>query len=441
MLRSAPAFALPLLLATAAHAQGEPAAEPAADATPAPEAAPKAPLAAPEEPSPAPTEPAEAAEPPAPAEPAAEAASLCPQDVPCLAAGDLAAWPKLRLRAGYAFVQADDKVLFVGHNDGFFLEHARLGLEASYRGTFRVRLVLDATSVLSGHANDPVRPVLAAARDAYVEWRPSDYFFVRAGQSFVPFLVEGDMSTAELNFTARSVAADGVRVGQGYYEPGLSPDRQLGVMLGASEAPLGPVHLDYRLAITNGNGKNHLGNDNKLPAVFGRLGAGFEDYVKAGFSLQYNPRSVGQLPNLYDETDVALAGDVRLKVFGVDVLGQAVWKMTSFDTVFPEGDPARTDNGLGVTTWIVLDEPFGLPTFGVKPGYRFSYYDPRSSSPEDQLFEHTFGLRYDPPTPIPMAFIVDVTLLFESAQLNDQLADSQRYLDNHRAVALVQFDL
>ena len=40
----------------------------------------------------------------------------------------VAVWPKAVVRAGYEFVQADPNVLFVGHNDGFFLEQARVGL-------------------------------------------------------------------------------------------------------------------------------------------------------------------------------------------------------------------------------------------------------------------------------------------------------------------------
>lgn len=377
--------------------------------------------------------------------PAAEPSSgpSCPEKSPCLKSEKISLWPKLRLRTGYGFVQPDDKVLFVGHNDGFFIDQARLGVEGTYLDRFFVKLTFELASLAFGQTpNDPVAPLLAAARDAYVVWAPSDFFQIAVGQAYMPFVLEGLISRAEMAFTRRSVASDGVEAGQGFYEEGLSPDRQLGVVLGAASAPLGPVRLEYRAAVTNGNGKNVLGNDNKLPAASLRLGAGYESFVSAAVGLLYNPRTVGDLPVLYNETDLAVAGDLRIQAFGIDVLAQAIFRQTSFDTVFPDvSAPGRTEQAFGVTSWIVLDRPFGLPTFGLKPGYRFSYYDPRSTFPEDQLMEHTFGLRYEPPTSLPMAFIFDVTLLFESAEGDAGLRESARNLDNHRAVALVQFDL
>ena len=367
---------------------------------------------------------------------------LCDDRRPCIEAQNIAIWPRMRMRAGFNFVQPDANISYIGANDGFFLEQARFGLETQYRDLFRLRLMLDATSSLPGGApNEALRPLVGALRDAYIEWTPSAYFSVRAGQSLLPFMAEGAVSRVRLNFAARSVAADGVRAGQGFAEEGLAPGREVGLILGAERAPIGPAFAQYMVAIVNGNGRNRSVNDNKLPAVLARFGGGFKDAFAAGIGAQYNPRSVGELPNLYRETDLEVAGDVRVKMMGIDLLGQAAWRSTSFDTVFPENDPSKTDNALGVTGWIVLDDPFGIPTFGCKPGYRFSYYDPRSSSTDDQLFEHSIALRYDPPGDIPVTFLLDATLLFESAQGDAGLENSSRQLDNHRVTALMQFDL
>jgi hypothetical protein len=369
--------------------------------------------------------------------------SACPDDRPCLEGAGFAVWPHGRLRAAYEFVQPDPDVLFVGQNDGFFLDQVRLGVNASWERRFYLRLTVELASVLpGGKANDPVQPAITAARDAYLQWTPSEYFGVSVGQTYMPFDVEGMTSRTELFFTGRSVAVGGLRAGRGYQVNGLAPDRQIGMVLGAAEAPLGPVSLDYRLAVSNGNNSNHLGNDNKLPAVFARAGAGLKGWVNAGLAASWNPRTIGEIPNLFSETHLGFAGDVRFDVFGVDVLAQGMFRRIQFDTAFEDSaDPSAADHSVGLTTWIVLDEPFGLPMFGFKPGYRFSYYDPFFSDPDDTLVEHTLGLRYDPPTPVPIAFLLDATLLFEAGELGAEPTDSARYLENHRVVAMVQFDL
>lgn len=449
MLRLSPAacVVVPLLLGTLAHAQEVPATNAAhGDDPPAPDAG--------EVPATPPAElPAAAADPETtdlagPASDAATAPVSAPKKARCkacntprfpaLRAGGFTVRPRLRLRTGFQYIQPDADVRFVGGNDGFYLEQGRLGLEAAWRDTVTLRLIVDATSALPGGSpNDPVRPAIAALRDAYVEWAPSPYFSLLAGQALLPFLAEGAVSRAEMNFIARSVMADGVRAGQGFFEPGLSPDRELGVTVGARRAPVGDAFVQYLLTVANGNGQNRLGNDNKLPALLGRLGGGLGRLVEAGVAMQYNPRTVGELPNLYNETDVEFAADLRVRALGFDWLGQAAYRTTSFDTVFPEGDPAASDQALGFTSWLVLSDPLGLPTFGIKPGYRFSYYDPRSSSAEDQLYEHTLGIRYDPPGGGPVALLIDATLLFEGGASGE----GTRQLDNHRVGAMLQFDL
>jgi hypothetical protein len=368
--------------------------------------------------------------------------SLCPEDKPCVQAAGFAVWPHSRLRAGFEYVMADQEQLLVGHNDGFFLDQVRLGVNATWERRFLLRLTVELASVLpGGKSNDPLQPTITAARDAYLMWTPSDYVQVTVGQTYMPFDVEGMTSRTELFFTGRSVATGGIRAGRGYEVDGLAPDRQIGIVVGAPAAPVGPVALDYRLAISNGNDANHLGNDNKLPAAWARVGAGLKEWVSGGLAASWNPRTVGEVPNLFSETHLSFAGDLRLDVFGIDVLAQGIFRRVSFDTAFADdADPAAADHSVGVTSWIVLDEPFGLPMFGFKPGYRFSYYDPYFSDPDDGLMEHTFGVRYDPPTPVPFAVMLDATLLFEDAELAEN-PDSARYLDNHRIVALVQFDL
>jgi hypothetical protein len=378
-----------------------------------------------------------------PANPASPGRSLCRPDVPCMENGPFALWPSMRLRAGYEYIQPDPNVLFVGRNDGFLLDQARVGFETTYKRRFQARLVVELADLLpGGKLNDPVRPLVGAAQDAYLAWTPSEYFFASLGQQFMPFDYESQVTRALFNFTGRSVASGGLRAGRGFEVEGLSPQRQMGLVVGATRATVGPAWLDYRLALSNGNGRNMVGNDNKMPALFARFGGGLGEWLGVGLATQVNPRTTGELPNLFTETHYLGAADLRINAFGIDVLAQAIVRRIAFDSAFLDPtDPSAADHSVGMTAWIVLDEPFGLPSFGFKPGYRFSYYDPFFSDPDDQIMEHTFSIRYDPPTPLPLAFIIDATLLFENAELNTELRQSGRYLENNRVVALLQFDL
>lgn len=362
----------------------------------------------------------------------------CPAGKPCVTAGSLAVWPKLRVRGGYELQQPDPNVLFIGYNDGFRLDQARFGFDAAWKSSFRARITLDAATFFPGHErNQPVQPLLGSVIDAYMHYAPIKYVGVWVGQTFMPADHEGTTSRADMNFTDRSVASGGVRVGRGYEVPGLSPTREIGIVVGARDARVGPVSLDYVLGVSNGNGTAIFGNDNKLPAGYARLGVGWERHVVFGIGGEYNPRTAGTVPNLYDETDVQGFADLRVDLFGIDFLAQVIGRQTTFDSLFPAvTDPNRAAFAYGATAWLVVDEPFGLPMFGLKPGYRVSFYDPSTSFTDDQLFENTFSMRYDPTAyDLPIALIVDVTIMAEID------AAGLRPLDNNRVVGLLQFDL
>jgi hypothetical protein len=121
---------------------------------------------------------------------------------------------------------------------------------------------------------------------------------------------------------------------------------------------------------------------------------------------------------------VVALGDLHIDLWGIDMLAQGIWKQTSYDT-----SAADSDSGLGLTTWLVLDEPFGLNLLHFKPGIRISYLDPSSFLTDDQLREVTVGLRYDAPIDLPLSFMVDYTVLME---------EESRALTNDRLVAMFQ---
>jgi len=356
----------------------------------------------------------------------------------CIANEHFALWPRLRLRAGYELVQPDGQVLTVGQNDGFFLDQNRIGVDGVFKDDLRFRFIIDVVSLLPARSpNDPVQPFSAAVRDAWVAWMPSDWFYLSAGQQFMPGDLEGTTTVAALPFTRRSVATSGVRAGHGFAVDGLSPARQPGLVLGSTDqARLGNVALQYTLGIGNGNGQNILGNDNKLPAAYARLGGGYVDdagtEIRLGLGGRYNPRTVGTLPNLFSETETLAFVDLDVRIQGIQVAAQAIYKDVAFDTLVPD---FAGESGLGATAWLTVDRPFGVDIFGLRPAYRFSYFDPSSSFADDQLIENTLAVRWDVPAEgLPLSLIVDGTLLTE-------FGEGVRDLDNARLSAILQLEL
>ena len=151
-------------------------------------------------------------------------------------------------------------------NDGFRLDQARLGFTGSYKERLSWTMIMDGVSTSDPNANDPIAHVRTALRDAFLHWHATEFFNVWLGQTFMPGDYEGMISRRELNFSARSVASQGVGAGLGYQVAGLSAGRQTGVVLGARDLVAGILHLDYRMALANGNGINVTGNDNEQPA-------------------------------------------------------------------------------------------------------------------------------------------------------------------------------
>lgn len=357
----------------------------------------------------------------------------------CIANDNFALWPRLRLRNGFEFVQADSQVLTVGQNDGFYLDQNRVGLDGAFKDDLRFRLMIDVVSLLPGSApNDPVQPFSAAVRDAWVAWMPSDWFFVSAGQQFMPADLEGTTTIAALPFTRRSVATSGVRPGHGFAVDGLSPARQPGLVIGSTEkARVGNIALQYLLGVGNGNGQNTLGNDNKVAAAYGRFGVGYVDNDGLEFRLgvggRYNPRTVGTLPNLFLETESVGFVDVELKVAGIALAAQGIYKDVAFDSLTPTIGAEGAETGVGATAWITVDKPFGMDILGLRPAYRISYFDPSSSFADDTLVENTLAIRWDTPMQ-GLSVIVDGTLLTE-------WGEGVRDLDNARATAIVQLEL
>ncbi|MBN2360005.1 MAG: hypothetical protein JXR83_11175 [Deltaproteobacteria bacterium] len=335
--------------------------------------------------------------------------------------GELCLQPKLRLRLRYDAIEQDTQVDYIGRNNGFGLSSGRLGLRGEYGRWVGFNVTMDGGFVEQTDRNLVGGTTFAALKDAWVQIKPWDFILVRAGQFKTPFDEESLRSTAELRFVDRSVGDRGIRSGEGYQVLGASPARNLGLMAGAEDLRLGPFGLQYLAAVVNGNGENQAYNDNSAPAVFGRLALSAFDAVGLGVGGVYNPRTVGALPNLYDEIDAGFTVDAHAMLFGAYADASFLWINTQYPTTgAPDSVAMAASAEVGYTLW-----------FGLGAGYRFGWYDPTSTFGNDAVVEHTVGIRYDVPR-LPLALIVDYTIALEQPG---------RELANNRLGALLQLNI
>ncbi|MCS6901698.1 MAG: porin [Myxococcales bacterium] len=341
------------------------------------------------------------------------------------------------LRGVYEYTTPDKQQRFIGRNNGFLLESARLGFEgknAEYGFSFRLSIELASDAVTT--SLDPRGELEVRGRDGFLTWEPSSYVGVRLGQFRIPFSQEDLRGTPDLLFISRAVAQEGVLSGRGYAEPGIGVDREIGAMI-ASPKPIALVSkmkIGYYLSVFNGNGRNQLVNDNNQPAFAGRIELAWSDIIQAGGALLYNPRTVGAQPDLYKETDQQWAADLLFTWQGLELFGQASARTTTYNTV--EGTPDRLQLGYhGQVGYKIKQLPIPL-----MPGYRYAVYDPwasgggqsndplRRSLDRQKLQYHTFGVRAFHPA-LPVSAYVNYTLTIE---------EKPRQLSNDRLEVLAQ---
>lgn len=355
------------------------------------------------------------------------------------------AWPIARLRTGYNGVfgsvnedgSGNRSANGVGAASGFAVDQARIGVGAQLGDNVDLRMVFDAATALG--QSDLQDMLLTGARDVFVHIDAVPGFEVWAGQLYMPGDAEGEMSRRILPFAQRSVSSRGMSANEGLPVAGLSTVRDVGVVLGARDLVLGDLGLEYRLGVSNGNGVNLSTNDNTLPALSGRLGLRFQDMFKIGVGGSYNPRTVGTLQNDFAETDTRVFGDVQANVAGVNMLASVLWQQRAFGST-----GSAEEQSLGMAAWLVLDKPFGVDMFGLKPGYRFSYLDASSARNTDQIMEHSIAVRYDAPNNIPLAFFVQFDAVQDNAPaLLGTATDGATAVDlnNNRLSAVLQVNL
>lgn len=317
------------------------------------------------------------------------------------------------LRAGYDHTMKDSRYDFIGRNNGFVLDSARVGIDGrNTRFDLAWRISAEGAADIPVGPNTPAGTLSIRLRDAFGRWDPVPWLGVQAGQFKAPFQEEELRGTNDLLFASRAVGIEGVPVGRGFETPGIALDRQLGVMLSPAKPIGGDLGANYYLMVMNGNGANQLLDDNGKLGLVARTELQYLRYARVGAAVFRNDRTVGTLPNLYDEEDLGLTGDVSVRVSGLDAFGSITRLRTTFPTV---GTSARVQLAFHAQVgWRFMFEHFY-----VTPAYRYAYFHPWQSGGDEgfdtfRIQHHTFGIRSGN-LRIPIQAWLNYTLTVEEA--------------------------
>jgi hypothetical protein len=321
----------------------------------------------------------------------------------------------LRLKGGV--ILDDPNVAFVGRNDGFTLQNARIGILGSLGKRLAFVLSADGAVDERGGVNDTTGTLRFALKDAYLDVQVVRALSIRIVRFEPIFDLEEIIPYTERAFIDRSLESRGVVATQGYEVEGLSPGRSIGVALRAEKlAALGPAALGYELAVQNGNGEYESQNDNNSLAYSGALFVTFGRSIVFAAGRQKD-RTVGELPFRQTEKDLGGSAGFLLRVGPIEAGAQAMLRHTTFPTT---GGAAENASGghaqIALALWLFNRKAT------LSPGYRFATYNPSDLIAVDRVQEHTIGLTLKL-MPVPLRVQFNYTHAVEQAQ---------RTLDNDR---------
>jgi hypothetical protein len=286
------------------------------------------------------------------------------------------------LRLQYIVVQDDPNVAFVGRDDGFELQNARLGVRGTLDPRLAFVIAFDGAVDERLQVNTPEGKLRVGLRDAFADVLLGGALVARAG--FFHAWVDPEALVAD---TARElvdnpIESRGMRATEGFQTPGLTPGRSLGAAIRIDPAvPATGVALGFELAVQNGADEFSSNNDNDKPAVSATLLARLPRDGWLMAAARANPRTIGDLPFRQDEDDLQATAGVRLAVGPVVLAGGAIVQRTTFPST---GGPSQTAFGGHGQAMVQL--PAALP---IAVGYRFGILDPSSLITTDRVMEHT----------------------------------------------------
>ena len=296
------------------------------------------------------------------------------------------------LRLQYVAAQNDPNVQFVGRDDGFEMQNARLGARGKLGDRAAFVISIDGAVDERTQINVPEGKLRVGLRDAFVDAMFGGALFARAGFFHAWVDPESLVPDTQRAFVDKPLESRGIRATEGYQTQGLTPGRSIGaaLRLDSPDKVTGP-QFGFEVALQNGADEYASNNDNDKPAasLAGLVRLPNQSHIVA--AVRYNPRTVGDLPFRQDETDVMFSGGAIVNVGPVAVGAGAVFVRTTFPTT---GGPVR--NSLGGHGQLMVNVGGDAMPIGI--GYRFCIFDPSSLITTDRVMEHTAGAVLGVPT-------------------------------------------
>jgi len=304
------------------------------------------------------------------------------------------------LRMQYIFVQDDPNVQFIGRDDGFELQNARVGV---FGHLDRVYYFIDFDGAIDERAqiNSPQGKLGVALRDAFADVAVSgdppwgkwsnDRLVIRAGYFLSWANPEAQVPDTKRELVDRPIEDRGMRPTEGWQTPGLTPGRSLGVALRIDPAPPDDgARVGFEVAAQNGADEFASNNDNNYLALSAAALVRFPHDGWIVGAVRWNPRTVGELPFRQDETDYtasagahALAGPLSLGAGGI--ITHTVYNTTN--------GPAQ--NAYGAHAQALYYLPTSHPA---AIGARWDILDPSTLLTTGRVMEFTVGGLYAVPS-------------------------------------------
>ena len=325
------------------------------------------------------------------------------------------------IRMGLRFVQDDPGVAFIGRNDGFFLQNARFGVDASHKYV-RLRLSADGARDVRDSPNALEGRLDFSLRDAFADVQVLNGLEVRVGHFRAQYDLESVLYPDQRLFLARSVASNGVQPTQGFEVEGLSIPRDIGAALRFKHGEKDTYDLEAELAFQNGTSSLASANDGQGIAVTGSLFAQFQGLF-ARAAIRYNPKVVGELPFRQNENDIGGMASLGYALKGFNVMGQVLVRRRTFETL-----SGVDENALGLLFRVVAPVP---QNDWLQLGYRYSYLQPSDRVVADIVQEHSFGLT-------AALDRINARVFLQGTLVQEEDANQ---LNNHRLEALIEVRL
>ncbi len=318
-------------------------------------------------------------------------------------------------------VENDEQFAHIGRNDGFRVATARFELRAKLKELSAV-MSLEAAAGERNDFNDPNQEFRVMPRDLFLSYDLGALAELTAGRFKAPYDLGFIESSAGRTFIEAPLSTRGVAPTQGQEVLGFSPGRQLGLMLHRERIGLSKDGFDlgYALALTNGRTFTQMLNDNDRPAAYARFSMHYAQALSINLAGFIDARTVGELPNLFDEEVMGAEGSFSARFMHMKFQGQFVVSNTQFDT---SGRPDVLSYG--------LHGHWSYTRWGFELAYRFSMLEPNADDLDDadMRMEHTIGLNYRSED-LPLVLMLNGTLAEEQ---------SGRQVDNNRLSLMAQF--